>query len=256
MKLGIISGIHEDIVHLRKALADMKELGCEEIVCLGDTVGYNPRYYGYPETRDANGALQLIRENCKYSVVGNHDLFAIQKLPQDRSLFSYPLNWYLLPLEERQSLAKGFVWVYDDDMPVYLSEDNRTYLDSLPEFLVLSFKNCKILFSHYVYPNLTGSATEFDPAKNNSVEEHFTFMQKHGCDVGIFAHDLQGGVRFFSEQGIKEYGFGTHPLGDFPIAFNGPWIANGTEPNGFMILDTNSMELRVLPLDAPPVLER
>lgn len=256
MKLGIISGIHEDIVHLQKALVQMKEFGCEEIVCLGDTVGYSQKYYGYPETREANGALQLVRENCKYSVVGNHDLFAVHKLPQDRSLFAYPLGWYSLPREERKNLAKGAVWVYDDDEPISLSGDSRAYLDSLPEFFVLPLENHKILFSHYAYPNLTGSAVDFDPAENDSIEKHFAFMQEHGCDMGIFAHDLQGGVRLFSERGMREHEFGSYSLDTFPIAFNGPWIANGTEPNGYMVLDTDLMELHVLSLGAASILER
>lgn len=234
----------------------MEEHCCKEIVCLGDTVGYNPKYYGYSDTRDANGAVQLIQENCKYSVVGNHDLFAIQKLPQGNHLFPYPSNWYQLSLEERKVLAKDAVWIYEDDVPVSLTESNRAYLNSLPEFLVLPLESHKVLFSHYAYPNLTGSAVEFDPSKKNSIEKHFAFMQQHECDIGIFAHDLQDGVRFFSEGRIQESDFGTYSLDTFPVGLNGPRVANGTEPNGYMVLDTDSMELQVFSLGAPSVLER
>lgn len=256
MKLGIISGVHEDVLHLSRALDEMKDAGCDEIICLGDIVGWSPKYYGYPDTRDANAAVKLIRENCKYSVIGNHDLFAIQKLPQDRFLFSYPSNWYQLGLEERKALADGKVWLYDDDLPVSLTEENKVYLDSLPEFLVFPAQGHGILFSHYVYPNITGCAVEFDPSNNDSIKKHLSFMEEHGCDMGIFAHDLQGGVRIFSEGTVREFAFGFHALNSFPSAFNGPWVANGTKPNGYMILDTKSLEVGVIPLGAVPVKEQ
>jgi hypothetical protein len=69
----------------------------------------------------------------------------------------------------------------------------------------------------------------------------------------IFAHDLQGGIRFFNEKEIEEHTFGSYRPSKFPVALNGPWIANGTEPNGFMIFDTDSLQIEVIPLNTPPV---
>jgi predicted phosphodiesterase len=157
MRLGILNGIHEDVVRLREAFLQIREWGCDKIVCLGDIVGFSPQYYGYPDTRDTHSVIELVRKNCKHVVVGNHDLFAIQKLPKDRTLFEYPADWYQKTLEKRKQEANGAVWLYDDESPISLGENDRAYLDSLPEFQILSIEAHRILLSHYAYPNLTGS---------------------------------------------------------------------------------------------------
>jgi hypothetical protein len=117
----------------------------------------------------------------------------------------------------------------------------------------LPIKGHRTLLSHYAYPNLTGSAVEFDPIKNDSIGRHFEFMRQQRCDIGIFAHDLQGGVRFFKGKEIEEHPFGSYQISEFPVTLNGPWIANGTEPNGFIIFDTDTLQIEVVPLDTPPV---
>ena len=99
MKLAIINGVHEDIVRLKEALSQIQERGCDEIACLGDIVGFSPQYYSYSDTKNAHGVIELVRKHCKYAVVGNHDLFALKKTPQDRTLFQYPDDWYQKTIE-------------------------------------------------------------------------------------------------------------------------------------------------------------
>ena len=100
MKIGIIGGIHEDIIRLEEAIALLKKHSCDVLVCLGDIVGYNVLYYGYFKSRSAHGVVQLVKDNCKYVVAGNHDLFAINKIPKI-SMFRYTHNWYSLSYLER-----------------------------------------------------------------------------------------------------------------------------------------------------------
>ncbi len=40
MLLGVISDIHEDIIALEKALTFLEKRNCDQIICLGDIVGY------------------------------------------------------------------------------------------------------------------------------------------------------------------------------------------------------------------------
>lgn len=68
MKIGIISDIHGNLEALTAALGIMADAQVDEVVCLGDIVGYgaNPRE-----------CLALIRERCTLAVLGNHDQAAV-----------------------------------------------------------------------------------------------------------------------------------------------------------------------------------
>jgi hypothetical protein len=40
-RLAIISDVHADLDALRDALVHITALGCNEVICAGDVVGYN-----------------------------------------------------------------------------------------------------------------------------------------------------------------------------------------------------------------------
>lgn len=61
MKLGVVADIHSNIEALESVL---EEIEADEIVCLGDLVGY----YLHP-----NEAVEAVRESCSHAVKGNHD---------------------------------------------------------------------------------------------------------------------------------------------------------------------------------------
>ena len=90
MKIGIISDIHEDIVSLKYIFKTFEKRRCDEIICLGDIVGFVGNYFYFSATRNASECLRLVRANCSHVLAGNHDLFAIKKLPR------LPLSFNLL----------------------------------------------------------------------------------------------------------------------------------------------------------------
>jgi hypothetical protein len=61
---AIISDIHANYEALLAVLDDIRRQGAEEIVCLGDVVGYGP---------EPVPCLSLIRRICVWSLCGNHD---------------------------------------------------------------------------------------------------------------------------------------------------------------------------------------
>ena len=61
---GIISDIHANEEALKAVLAFGKEKGVEEFICLGDVIGYGAA---------VNECVELVRENCRVVVQGNHD---------------------------------------------------------------------------------------------------------------------------------------------------------------------------------------
>ncbi len=65
MKIAILSDIHANMEAFRAVLADIDEMDLEEVVCLGDNIGYGPE----PEQ-----VINEIREREIPTVMGNHEL--------------------------------------------------------------------------------------------------------------------------------------------------------------------------------------
>ena len=64
MKYAIISDIHSNLEALTKALEIIDQRSVDEIICLGDIVGYGA---------NPNECLALIRQRCNTVIKGNHD---------------------------------------------------------------------------------------------------------------------------------------------------------------------------------------
>ena len=116
MKIAIISDIHEDYISLLQAARLIEQKNCDEIVCLGDIVGYSIPFYDYLDTRDASNCVEWVRTNCKYVVAGNHDLYASRKIPVSRVRdFVYQENWYNLSYSQRKEISQNALWLYEDN---------------------------------------------------------------------------------------------------------------------------------------------
>jgi predicted phosphodiesterase len=64
MRIALISDIHSNLEALTKALEIIDKSSIDEIICLGDIVGYGA---------NPNECLDLVRQRCKIVVKGNHD---------------------------------------------------------------------------------------------------------------------------------------------------------------------------------------
>jgi predicted phosphodiesterase len=247
MRMGFITGIHEDVTSLEEAFGILRREGCKVNVCLGDIVGYSVPYYGYLLSRNAHAAIRLVRSNCKYVVAGNHDYFHARKVPKN-TLFRYPKNWYELEPLKRKELSRGAVFLYENELPALINKRDREFLRGLPESLLIrEADDVRILISHYVLPNLVGDQTEFDPI-DNGIQAHFDLMKNRRAQLAFFGHDLNGGIRFYSNNKVIRLPLGKHKLPPFPAAINGPWVANGTKQSGVMILDTDEKTIEGISL--------
>ena len=64
MKIAIFGDIHANLEALETVLADSRNLGCSEWVCIGDVVGYNA---------NPHECLAIVRDLASATVKGNHD---------------------------------------------------------------------------------------------------------------------------------------------------------------------------------------
>ena len=68
MKRAIISDIHGNFEALSAVMEAIGDLNVDEILCLGDIIGYGP---------DPIKCLDTVIENCQLTILGNHDQAAI-----------------------------------------------------------------------------------------------------------------------------------------------------------------------------------
>lgn len=106
MRYAVISDIHANLEALDVVLADIQAKGPDELICLGDFVGYGP---------DPVATVERARPKLASAVVGNHDRAALDRL--DISSF----NAYA---------RAAILWTREQ-----LNDGVRRYLDELPQDL-------------------------------------------------------------------------------------------------------------------------
>lgn len=115
MKYAIISDIHSNFEALKTVFDYIDSHKIENIVCLGDVVGYGPR---------PNECVKMIRDKCQICIVGNHD-HAVLGLTD-----IYYFNQYA---------RDAVIWTRAE-----ITQDNLDYLNNLP----YSYEKGEILFVH------------------------------------------------------------------------------------------------------------
>lgn len=112
MRYAILSDIHGNIESLQRAMALTDE--SDEILCLGDIVGYGP---------NPNECVELLRARVKHAVLGNHDLAALE---------NFGVEYF------NDAARAAIAWTQ-----TVLHEENRAWLNGLsyeiryPEFLMV-----------------------------------------------------------------------------------------------------------------------
>lgn len=108
MRYAIISDIHSNLEALNAVLSKISELNADEILCLGDIVGYNA---------NPNECIDIVRRAGIRCIMGNHDSRA--------SGLEEPDNFTPLAKE-------AVLWTRDR-----LTEDNKGFLRGLPRELTM-----------------------------------------------------------------------------------------------------------------------
>lgn len=258
MRLAFIADIHEDVVSLKKALRMVEREKCDQLICLGDIMGYPFLRGKYEATRNLAECISLIRQNCSVVVLGNHDFFHLQKFPRFSSGFRFQPDWYTLSADEKRKLAGDKVWNYADDYPVELSEKDAAYLSTLPEYDIHHFGGKKILLSHYVYPNFSGYVL-LQKSEGRKILDHFRFLKEHECELSVFGHLHVEGIALHYEpregtfarllNGFDYFSFGEKKLKDRLCSISIPALADNGQVNGFAILDTEKHSINALSLN-------
>ena len=150
MLYAIISDIHSNLEALEVALKRIDEIKVDEILCLGDIVGYNA---------NPNECVEIIRERGIKAIIGNHDRASsgisepdnFNKYAKDavfwtRGELTKVNSDYLKSLKENFNFEKRFLLVHgsprDPDEYIYtarLAGENLKYLENNFEDISICF---------------------------------------------------------------------------------------------------------------------
>jgi predicted phosphodiesterase len=247
MKIGIVSDIHEDIIMLRKAMQVFEREQCDSLACLGDIAGFSAQHYTHGATKNAHQCIEIIKHHFDIAVKGNHDLFALKKLPEHKAGIQYPGNWFNLSLEEQRKSVHNKVWIYEDEEHAYLKEQDLDYLNNLPEYKVLEHSNGNILFSHYLFPDFTGSLKHFHTDIYDFLP-HIRYMKEKNIKFSFCGHSHVEGIHIAYTSKLRRKRFKKITLRDRVQCIAGPVLASGTNTKGLLIFETSSLILNIVKL--------
>lgn len=103
LRYGILSDIHSNLEALQAVIAELDGIGVDELLCLGDIVGYGP---------SPNECCDVLRARGVVAIAGNHDEAAAKGTGAERF---------------NPMAREAITWTR-----AQLTEDNRAYLAGLP----------------------------------------------------------------------------------------------------------------------------
>lgn len=171
-KVALISDLHSNIEALEAVLKDIRSQGLEEIVCLGDMIGYGP-----------NPREMLLHSfNWKWCIRGNHE---------DALLF--------LALDFNHEAAQAIDWTRDQINSTSASKDDNhkmwNFLGDLPD--IKEDPENQVTFLHASPRNRTKEYVRpHDIQDREKMEEIFSMIPRicfcgHTHEPGVFTEDMK-----------------------------------------------------------------
>jgi predicted phosphodiesterase len=149
MRTAVLSDIHANLEALTAVLDRLKALKADDLVCLGDLVGYNA---------NPNEVLDILRSEKAVCIIGNHDACAagIEEPVNFNSLAREAVLWtrekltdenrhYLIGLPREERVRDFFIFhgsIHDTDRYILYREDvmdNFRFLSELPGGVSIGF---------------------------------------------------------------------------------------------------------------------
>lgn len=169
-KFAIISDIHSNLEALQAVLRDIDRRGIEEIVCLGDVVGYGP---------NPKECLDLIRQRCRVCLMGNHDHAVLYEPANFNSAAERACYWTRQVLEaEPDTSLRNARWRFLATRPVRLEESDVLYVHASPRRPI----------NEYIFPEDVFTNPQKVMANFERLDTQLCFLG-HTHQPGVFLDD-------------------------------------------------------------------
>lgn len=243
MRIAIITDIHEDADRLVNALELLDSEGYDQLICLGDVTGYS---YGYNQHRaDAEKCIQLLRNKGALVVTGNHDLHTCKKLPSYHKEYGLDELWYNMDLKIKKSKVYRKFWLYEDETTSCHSTENLDFLAELPEWLTVDTDEGRIMFSHFLVPDICGITRRF-PATLFGWGKHKAFMKTQKCRLAFIGHAHPSGVAVTGSIGWMNPSNTVYRLPEDDRIIICPALVSSQISSACLIFDSSKNEIRTI----------
>ena len=140
---------------------------------------------------------------------------------------------------------KGKIWFYESEIIPMLSDDSLHYLKTLPEREILETDGMRILFSHFLFPDISGSLRK-RVEDIYDYRDHFLFMRENSCILSFVGHMHAEGFELVNRNGLFSHSFRRKRLREGMTMLGLPSVARGRNRNGTAVFDTKSKTVKVI----------
>lgn len=170
MKRAIISDIHANLEALQAALAHIETLHVDQLICLGDIIGYGP---------NPAECLDLVMARCDLTILGNHDQAAIFDPEGFNPIALRAIFWTREQLEKNGDPAQiDRRWDFIGELPRRLDEGEFLLVHGSPRDPT----------NEYVFPEHIYEQSRIDALLSRV--QHYCF-QGHTHIPGVFTENYQ-----------------------------------------------------------------
>ena len=149
-RYAVISDIHSNIEALQAVTRDIEKQRVDEILCLGDLVGYGP---------DPNACVEMVKNMAEIIIPGNHDWAAIG----------------LTNIYEFNVYAKdAILWTAS-----MLSDENSTFIEKLPIIKRIQTEEIFLVHGSPIEPDKWHYVLTYEEARLN-----FAYLPDRYCLIG------------------------------------------------------------------------
>jgi predicted phosphodiesterase len=120
MKFGIVSDVHSNMEALSVALKWLDSQKVDQVVCLGDVVGYGP---------NPNECCEMLRTLGAVTLLGNHDAAVIGAMSTE---YYYDAARVAIQWTRRQLSTQNLEWLYQLPYTYRRAKENVSFFHSAP----------------------------------------------------------------------------------------------------------------------------
>ncbi|MBL4850080.1 MAG: metallophosphoesterase family protein [Planctomycetes bacterium] len=121
-RYAIISDLHSNVEALTNVFADIKSQGVEDIICLGDVVGYGPQ---------PREVMAMTMSTVRVSLMGNHDEAVLKGAKNFNAWAREAIDWTRDEIQVQDGAEKER-WAYLKRMPMSFQTNGLYFVHGSP----------------------------------------------------------------------------------------------------------------------------